>query len=187
MAHDHKPGELDKGLEEICREVIESRNLVIKTDNLLKNLHAELKMVGKRQEDFQKRQWISSGVAYAGFAILCVTGAILVSTARTSSATSERERLEKQVQELNVQTEKIKGDVNANAQAQRAAGEVYRMMTSLPGDERPGPVEGGGRPSGYFTGATGVTIYRGDAYGADYQGDAFIADCGSNLVLMKDR
>ncbi len=49
----------------------------------------------------------------------------------------------------------------------------------------PGPVEGGGRPSGYFTGATGVTIYRGDAYGADYQGDAFIADCGSNLVHRK--
>ncbi len=29
----------------------------------------------------------------------------------------------------------------------------------------PGPIEGGGRPSGYFTGATGVTIYRGDDLG----------------------
>jgi putative membrane-bound dehydrogenase-like protein len=48
-----------------------------------------------------------------------------------------------------------------------------------------GPVEGGGRPSGYFTGATGATIYRGDAYGPDYAGDAFIADCGSNLVHRK--
>ncbi|MFZ2277338.1 MAG: PVC-type heme-binding CxxCH protein, partial [Prosthecobacter sp.] len=28
-----------------------------------------------------------------------------------------------------------------------------------------GAVEGGGRVSGYFTGATGTTIYRGDAYG----------------------
>ncbi len=49
----------------------------------------------------------------------------------------------------------------------------------------PGPVEGGGRPSGYFTGATGSTIYRGGAYGPDYAGDAFIADCGSNLVHRK--
>ncbi len=49
----------------------------------------------------------------------------------------------------------------------------------------PGPIEGGGRPSGYFTGATGVTIYRGDALGEDLVGDAFIADCGSNLVHRK--
>ena len=48
-----------------------------------------------------------------------------------------------------------------------------------------GPVEGGGRPSGYFTGATGVTIYRGDAYGPEFVDNAFIADCGSNLVHRK--
>lgn len=49
----------------------------------------------------------------------------------------------------------------------------------------PGPVEGGGRPSGYFTAATGVTIYRGNAWPRDYVGDAFIADCGSNLIHRK--
>ena len=49
----------------------------------------------------------------------------------------------------------------------------------------PGLIEGGGRPSGYFTGATGVTIYRGDAYPEEYRGDAFIADCGSNLIHRK--
>jgi putative membrane-bound dehydrogenase-like protein len=48
-----------------------------------------------------------------------------------------------------------------------------------------GMIEGGGRASGYFTGATGVTIYRGDAYGEDFAGDAFIADCGSNLLHRK--
>ncbi len=48
-----------------------------------------------------------------------------------------------------------------------------------------GMVEGGGRASGYFTGAAGVTIYRGDAYPAEYYGNAFIADCGSNLIHRK--
>ena len=48
-----------------------------------------------------------------------------------------------------------------------------------------GLVEGGGRSSGYFTSATGITVYRGDAYGPDYAGDVFIADCGSNLVHRK--
>ena len=48
-----------------------------------------------------------------------------------------------------------------------------------------GPVEGGGTPSGYFTGATGVTLFTGDAWGEDYRGDAWIADCGSNLIHHK--
>src|SRR2546429_3014443 len=49
----------------------------------------------------------------------------------------------------------------------------------------PGPIEGGGRPSGYFTGATGITIYRGDAFPEDFRGNAFVADCGSNLIHRK--
>jgi len=49
----------------------------------------------------------------------------------------------------------------------------------------PGPVEGGGRPSGYFTAATGITVYRGNAWPGDLEGDLFIADCGSNLIHHK--
>jgi putative membrane-bound dehydrogenase-like protein len=49
----------------------------------------------------------------------------------------------------------------------------------------PGPVEGGGRASGYFTGAAGAMIYRGDAFPPEFHGDAFIADCGSNLIHRK--
>ena len=49
----------------------------------------------------------------------------------------------------------------------------------------PGLVEGGGRASGYFTGAAGITIYRGDAFPPENLGDAFIADCGSNLIHRK--
>ncbi|MFI4874662.1 MAG: PVC-type heme-binding CxxCH protein [Blastopirellula sp. JB062] len=49
----------------------------------------------------------------------------------------------------------------------------------------PGIVEGGGRPAGYFTGATGVTIFRGDAWPAQHQGDAIVGDVGSNLVHRK--
>ena len=48
-----------------------------------------------------------------------------------------------------------------------------------------GPIEGGGTPSGYFTGATGVQIYRGDLFPEQFRGNAFIADAGSNLVHCK--
>jgi putative membrane-bound dehydrogenase-like protein len=48
-----------------------------------------------------------------------------------------------------------------------------------------GMIEGSGRPSGYFTSASGITIYRGDAWPAEFRGDAFIADPGSNLIHRK--
>lgn len=48
-----------------------------------------------------------------------------------------------------------------------------------------GPIEGGGRAAGYFTGATGVTIYRGDAWPQELHGLAIVGDVGSNLIHRK--
>ena len=47
-----------------------------------------------------------------------------------------------------------------------------------------GPIEGGGRASGYFTSATGITIYRGNAL-PEMSGFAFVGDVGSNIVHRK--
>ncbi|MGY8654744.1 MAG: PVC-type heme-binding CxxCH protein [Verrucomicrobiia bacterium] len=82
-----------------------------------------------------------------------------------------------------------------SAAADGAAAEVYRLSPDEPwrivrtrwratGAVR-GAVEGGGRVSGYFTAATGVTIYRGSAYGDGFLGNAFIGDAGSNLIHRK--
>jgi len=46
--------------------VIEARNLVIKTDNLLKNLHAELKQMGRKHEEQEKRHWMDQRHAFIG-------------------------------------------------------------------------------------------------------------------------
>jgi len=48
-----------------------------------------------------------------------------------------------------------------------------------------GPIEGGGRAAGYFTGATGATIYRGDAWPEENRGLAIIGDVGSNIIHRK--
>jgi putative membrane-bound dehydrogenase-like protein len=48
-----------------------------------------------------------------------------------------------------------------------------------------GPIEGGGRSAGYFTGATGNTIYRGNAFPPEYLDNAFVGDAGGNLVHRK--
>ena len=39
--------------------------------------------------------------------------------------------------------------------------------------------------TGFFTSATGVTIYRGSAYPPEYRGNVFVGDVGGNLVHRK--
>src|SRR5687767_3756293 len=84
---------------------------------------------------------------------------------------------------------------DANIAVDGPAAEVFRLSPDEPwrvlrtkwrvAGLVPGPVEGGGRASGYFTGAAGVTIYRGDAFPEEFRGDAFVSDCGSNLIHRK--
>jgi len=39
--------------------------------------------------------------------------------------------------------------------------------------------------TGFFTSATGITIYRGSSYPAEYRGNVFVGDVGGNLVHRK--
>ena len=52
-----------------------------------------------------------------------------------------------------------------------------RKEGKIPGSDE------GGAPSGFFTGATGVTVYRGDAFPAEYRGDLFVGEVANNLVF----
>lgn len=76
-----------------------------------------------------------------------------------------------------------------------AAAEVFRLSPDEPwrvirtrwrisGVVR-GSVEGGGRVSGYFTGATGLTLFRGNAYPPGFENNLFVGDAGGNLVHRK--
>lgn len=79
--------------------------------------------------------------------------------------------------------------------ADGGAAEVYRISPDEPwrivrtrwriAGVVKGVVEGGGRVSGYFTGATGTTVYRGDAYGDDFVNNTFTGDAGGQLVHRK--
>ncbi len=79
--------------------------------------------------------------------------------------------------------------------ADGGAAEVHRISPDEPwrivrtrwriGGVVKGVVEGGGRVSGYFTGATGTTVFRGDAYGEDFVNNTFSGDAGGQLVHRK--
>jgi putative membrane-bound dehydrogenase-like protein len=58
---------------------------------------------------------------------------------------------------------------------------VVRTRMRTTGIEPPHPTEGA-EPSGYFSAATGVTVYRGDAWPAEYRGNLFVGEVSNNLV-----
>jgi putative membrane-bound dehydrogenase-like protein len=79
--------------------------------------------------------------------------------------------------------------------ADGGAAEVYRISPDEPwrivrtrwriSGVVKGAVEGGGRVSGYFTGASGTMVFRGDAYGEDFVNNTFSGDAGGQLVHRK--
>ena len=62
--------EVDEELREIKREIIESRGLVIKTNNLTNALSADIKSIAKRQQTYERRLSWNSATAYVVFVVV---------------------------------------------------------------------------------------------------------------------
>jgi TolA-binding protein len=62
--------EVDDELREIKREIIESRGLVIKTNNLTNALSADIKSIAKRQHGYERRLVVNSATAYVVFVVV---------------------------------------------------------------------------------------------------------------------
>src|SRR5579863_6276388 len=62
--------EVDDELREIKREIIESRGLVIKTNNLTNALSADIKSIAKRQQSYERRIAWNSATAYVVFVVV---------------------------------------------------------------------------------------------------------------------
>ncbi|MEE3368029.1 MAG: PVC-type heme-binding CxxCH protein [Planctomycetota bacterium] len=75
----------------------------------------------------------------------------------------------------------------------RAAAKGYKLVVNKQGAWEFLPLDPNGKkgvvpteyPVGYFTSATGITVYRGGAYPAEFQGNAFVGDVGGNIVHRK--
>jgi putative membrane-bound dehydrogenase-like protein len=62
-------------------------------------------------------------------------------------------------------------------------GEPWRILrTRLRKEGKFRGSDEGGTPFGFFTGATGITIYRGDAWPKEYRGNLLVGDVANNLV-----
>src|SRR5437870_8478622 len=130
-----EPAGRDGDLSTLRKELIEARNLVIKTDNLLKNLHAELKQMGRKHEEQEKRHWMTSVTAYIAFAVIAGAGAIAYANAEVRTARSDAQANEARAAALQKDAEKIKAAEQTRRDSSEKALRVYELL----GSEKEGP------------------------------------------------
>ncbi len=118
--------EFDDELREIRQEIVESRGLIIRTNNLVNTLSADLKSIAKRQHTYEKRLSWNSATAYVVFVIVVFAALKLAWNARvdavraeTETRTVESDRLRKEAREFQRRDEERgRGELKAFAYAE---------------------------------------------------------------------
>jgi TolA-binding protein len=118
----------DDEIREIRTEIIESRGLIIKTNNLTNSLAADIKSIAKRQASYERRFTWNSAVAYALFALLSFVGLKLWSDVRVREIESEKDELSLQVQDLRRDLEEETRRAEKREQAEAKAAAFYTLI-----------------------------------------------------------
>jgi len=108
-------------LDEIKREIVESRSLTIKTNNLVNALAADLKSIAKRQQGYERRLVFNSATAYVVTIAVLFIALKLAWDARVDSVRAEtkgtREKLTQLEKDLKVYQTREEGQQRASRQS----------------------------------------------------------------------
>lgn len=118
----------DDEIREIKTEIIESRGLIIKTNNLTNSLAADIKSIAKRQASYERRFNWNSAVAYILFATLWSVGLKLWSDVRINEIESEKEDLQMEVTELRRDLSEETRRTQQREQAEERAAQYYELI-----------------------------------------------------------
>ena len=118
----------DDEIREIKTEIIESRGLIIKTNNLTNSLAADIKSIARRQAGYERRFTWNSAVAYALFATLSFVGLKLWSDVRINEIASEKDELTAKVHELRRDLEEETRRAEKRQQAEAKAAAFYDLI-----------------------------------------------------------
>ena len=120
--------DFDDELREIKREIVESRGLVIKTNNLTNALSADLKSISKRQLGFERRVVWNSAAAYFVFVVVVVGVVKVAWDARIATVSAETKRDEKKVKDLEDSLGELRRRSDQRLNAETAAAAYYELI-----------------------------------------------------------
>ncbi len=115
-------------LEEIRREIVESRALSIKTNNLVNALSADLNSIAKRQQGYERRMVVHSSVTYAvSVAGLLLLGKVFVD-ARVDAVRAETQNRNEELTLLTKEAQQAKSSIERHHKSQKRAQELYELV-----------------------------------------------------------
>ena len=123
-------GGVDRELSELRKEVFEARNLIIKTDNLLKNLHAELKLSTRKQEQFERRHLLTSATAFIIFAVLAAVGAYTFARSEIAAVRQESSSNEGRAKGLAQELEQLRKTEASRRDTAEKATKIFEQLSS---------------------------------------------------------
>jgi len=113
--------DVDDEVRQIKKEIVESRALIIKTNNLVNALGADIKSIAKRQAGYERRLNWNSGVAIAVIGVLSFVGLKLYFDAQTTGLRSDKAEAEERADSL---TRDLEDEVQRSSDRGVAAGKA---------------------------------------------------------------
>jgi TolA-binding protein len=117
-------------LMEIKREIVESRGLVIKTNNLTNALAADLKGITKRQSVFERRAFWNSAGANALFVLVVIAVVALAWDARMDNVEAKTKGAQEKVAALEDERKETRRKADERTAAESAAAAFYEVVRS---------------------------------------------------------
>jgi TolA-binding protein len=120
--------EVDDELREIKREIIESRGLVIKTNNLTNALSADIKSIAKRQQGYERRLAWNSATAYVVFVIVVFAALKFVFDARVEVIEATSKHLRDENSHMKQEIDELKQREGDRHAAELEAAKFYNLV-----------------------------------------------------------
>ena len=115
-------------LRDIKREIVESRGLIIKTNNLTNALAADLKSISKRQISFERRAFWNSAGANLLFVVVVIGVVKLAWDARIDAVTAETSGTKHKIGKLEKELEDQRGRSDERVRAESEAAAFYELV-----------------------------------------------------------
>lgn len=115
-------------VRELKREIIESRGLIIKTNNLTNALAADLKSIAKRQSSSERRSFLNSAVASALFVVVVIVVVKFAWDARVDAVERSSKAAAARIDELKGEIEKKAAEESERTSAESVAASFYDII-----------------------------------------------------------
>jgi hypothetical protein len=120
--------DVDDELREIKREIIESRGLVIKTNNLTNALSADIKSISKRQQGYERRIAWNSATAYVVFVIVVFAAFKLTVDARVDAIDAQNKHLRDEGARMKQEIDELRQREDERKAAELEAAKFYDLV-----------------------------------------------------------